>query len=175
MIITFLKCNPNFSLQEWKQSDAVVYCWTTARTQSLALSAVAAVTARSFVLSPVFDIAVTARRFVLSPAFVVAVTARRFVLSPAFVVAVTAKRFVLSPALSCFCHSKVYTHMFMCTVCTVCVCYVCVYTHIYTHNWSYTQYQLAQNLTCSGPPRTQLLHTYRCTVQDLVLINVTLL
>ena len=81
---------------------------------------------RSFVLSPAFDIAL----------FVVAVTARSFVVSPAFhiavfVVAVTVRCDVLSPALLCLCHSNVYTHMFMCTVCTVCVCYVCI--HIHTH------------------------------------------
>jgi hypothetical protein len=41
-----------------------------------------------------------------------------------FAVAVTVRRFVLSPPLSCFCNSKVYTHMLMCKVCPV-----CVYTH----------------------------------------------
>jgi len=52
------------------------------------------------------------------------------------VVAVTARRFVLSPALSCFCHGKVYTHMFMCTVY---VCYVCMYVHTHTHTHTHTQ------------------------------------
>jgi len=51
------------------------------------------------------------------------------------VVAVTARRFVLSPALSCFCHGKVYTHMFMCTVY---VCYVCMYVHTHTHTHTHT-------------------------------------
>ena len=79
------------------------YCWAKALSQSLTFSAV------------------------------VAVTARKFVLLSAFVVAVSVRRFVLLAALLCFCYSKVYTHMFMCTV------YVRMYTKkTHTHMIDHT-------------------------------------
>ena len=94
---------PNFSLQKWKQSDVLEYCWETALTQSLPLSAFVAVIVRRFVLS-------------------------------------------------CFCHSKVYTHILTCTVQTVCdVIYVYTNTHTIDHTISTSLHRILSAVDLQEP------------------------